>query len=40
MTMIWDEYFAFEHGALVFLLFTAVMACGALYLARTFFKKI
>ncbi len=38
--MLWDQYFAFPHGDLVFLAVTFVLAGLAIVLARTFVKKI
>lgn len=38
--MMWDQYFAFENGDLVFIILTIVMGALAITLARTFVKKI
>ncbi len=38
--MIWDQFFAFENGDLVFLILTLALASLAIGLARTFVKKI
>ena len=38
--MIWDQYFAFGNGDLVFLILTFALATLAIGLARTFVKKI